>query len=270
MIFPGRRNRIVKRFSFACQGALLLTAALTGSAPAQVRQPTATVDAFLHVRSLNDGESLLPQAPSESKVQQEKQVEAQEQSQRTLGIVPGFSTTDRMDARPLTPGGKFRLFAKKAFDPVTVAVAAAQAGLSQADNQFAGYGQGAEGYRKRFGAAFADKVSAGFFRNFAYATIFNQDPRYFRRGHGGFGRRFVYSLLQEVVCHTDRGGRTFNSSTMLGAISSGALSNAYYPADDRGFKLLMSRTGLVIAYRGAGNLLNEFWPDIQRKIFKNK
>ena len=36
MIFPGRRNRIVKRFSFACQGALLLTAALTCSAPAQV------------------------------------------------------------------------------------------------------------------------------------------------------------------------------------------------------------------------------------------
>ena len=100
----------------------------------------------MHVRSLNDGESLLPQAPpSESKVQQEKRAEAQEQSQRTLGIVPRFSTTDRMDARPLTPGGKFRLFAKTAFDPVTVVVAAAQAGLSQADNQFAGYGQGAEG-----------------------------------------------------------------------------------------------------------------------------
>jgi hypothetical protein len=32
----------------------------------------------------------------------------------------------------------------------------------------------------------------------------------------------------------------------------------------------MSRSGLVIAYRGAGNLRNEFWPDIERKIFKNK
>ena len=193
-----------------------------------------------------------------------------EQSQRTLGIVPRFSTTDRMDAPPLTTGGKFRLFAKSAFDPVTVVIAAGQAGLSQADNQFSGYGQGAEGYGKRFGAAFADQVSAGFFRNFAYAAMFKQDPRYFRRGRGGFGPRFVYSLLQEVVCHSDRGGRTFNSSTMLGAVSSGALSNAYYPGNDRGFKLLMSRSGLVLAYRGAGNLLNEFWPDIDRKLFIHK
>jgi hypothetical protein len=123
MIFPGLRNRILKRCSFAGQGALLLTVALTCSAPAQVRQSSASVDAFLLVRSLNDGESPLPQAPSESKVPREKQAEAEEQSQRTLGIVPRFSTTDRMYASPLTPGGKFRLFAKTAFDPVTIVLA---------------------------------------------------------------------------------------------------------------------------------------------------
>jgi hypothetical protein len=225
----------------------------------------------------NEEIAFLPQAPSASKGQQdaakteqEKKVEGKEQSQRTLGIVPRFGTTDRMDAPPLRSGEKFHLFAKTAFDPVTVVIAAAQAGLSQADNQFKGYGQGAAGYGKRFGAAFADQVSAGFFSNYMYPTLFKQDPRYFRKGHGGFPRRFVYSLTQEVICHTDSGGRAFNASNILGAVSSGALSNAYYPSEDRGFKLTMSRSGLAVAYASAGNLLNEFWPDISRKLHKSK
>jgi hypothetical protein len=196
-----------------------------------------------------------------------RQQEKKEQSERVLGIIPHFGTTDRQDAPPLTPGGKFRLFARTAFDPVTVGIAAVQAGVSQADNQFADYGQGAAGYGKRFGAAFADEVSANFFSNFLYPTTFKHDPRYFRLGAGGFKRRLFYSFKQELVCHTDQGGRSFNYSNVLGALSGGALSNIYYPASDRGFKLTMSRTGLALAYGTAGGLLNEFWPDISRKLF---
>ncbi len=193
--------------------------------------------------------------------------EKKEQSERMLGIIPHFGTTDRQDAPPLTPAGKFELFARTAFDPVTIGIAAAQAGVSQADNQFADYGPGAAGYGKRFGAAFADEVSSNFFSNFLYPTILKHDPRYFRLGTGGFKRRLFYSIKQELVCHTDAGGRSFNYSTVVGAFSSGALSNVYYPASDRGFNLTMSRSGLALAYGTAGGLLNEFWPDISRKLF---
>ena len=222
----------------------------------------------------------LPQAPSQSKADQEKadrtkadqktDAEKKEEKYRVLGIVPRFGTTDRQDAPPLTPGRKFRLFARSAFDPVTVVIAAAQAGVTQADNSFPGYGQGAEGYGKRLGAAFADQVSSGFFSNFLYPTMFKDDPRYFRLGHGSFTHRFGYSLVQEVVCHTDSGGRAFNVSNVLGAFSSGGLSNAYYPSGDRGFALTMSRSAVAIAYGAGGNLLNEFWPDLQRRLFHKR
>ncbi len=265
---------IVKCLRIVRPGAWLLLALLPCAARAQEDSlPTSDNAGQVALEAY----SFLPQAPSASKAQQdasktqqEKRVEEKEQSQRTLGIVPRFGTTDRMDAPPLRPGEKFHLFAKTAFDPVTVVIAAAQAGLSQADNQFKDYGQGAGGYGKRFGAAFADQVSAGFFSNFMYSTMFKQDPRYFRKGHGGFPRRFVYSLMREVICHTDSGGRAFNASTILGAFSSGALSNAYYPSEDRGFSLTMSRSGLAVAYASAGNLFNEFWPDISRKLHKSK
>ncbi len=175
-----------------------------------------------------------------------------------------------MDAPPLTPGGKFHLFAKSAFDPVTVGIAAAQAGVSQADNQFEGYGQGAVGYGKRFGAAFADQVSSGFFSNFFYPTLFKHDPRYFRLGQGKFGHRLWYSLRQEVICHTDSGGRAFNYSNVLGAFTSGGLSNLYYPSADRGFSLTMSRSALALAYGEVGGLFDEFWPDIHQKLFHRR
>jgi hypothetical protein len=256
------------------QSALLMIALLPSAVPAQEYSLPTNDNAGQLARETF---AFLPQAPSASKaqqdaskIQQEKKIEEKEQSQRTLGIVPRFGTTDRMDAAPLSSGDKFHLFAKTAFDPVTVVIAAAQAGLSQADNQFKPYGQGAEGYGKRFGAAFADQVSSGFFSNFMYPTLLKQDPRYFRKGQGGFSRRFVYSLKQEVICHTDSGGRAFNASNVLGAFSSGALSNVYYPSEDRGFTLTMSRSGLAVAYATAGNLFSEFWPDISRKLHKSK
>jgi len=265
---------MVKYMCIARQSALLMIAPL----PYAVRAQEYPLRTTVHAGQLaGEAFAFLPQAPSASKAQQDasktqqgETIEEKEQSQRTLGIVPRFGTTDRMDAPPLSSGEKFRLFAKTAFDPVTGVLAAAQAGLSQADNQFQSYGQSAEGYGKRFGAAFADQVSSGFFSNFMYPTLFKQDPRYFRKGQGSFSRRFVYSLKQEVICHTDSGGRAFNASNVLGAFSSGALSNAYYPSDDRGFKLTMSRSGLAVVYATAGNLFNEFWPDISRKLHKSK
>ena len=168
---------MVKRLWIACRRALLLITLLPCAARAQGY--LSQTDSGVRDAKTNVGIAFLPQAPSasrgqqeaQSKTQQEKKVEEKEQSQRTLGVVPRFGTTDRMDAPPLSSGAKFHLFAKTAFDPVTVVIAAAQAGVSQADNQFKGYGQGAGGYGKRFGAAFADQVSSGILQQLHVSDI---------------------------------------------------------------------------------------------------
>jgi len=92
---------------------------------------------------------------------------------------------------------------------------AAQAGVTQAENEFPAYGQGMQGYGKRFGAALADGTSNGLFRIYVYPTLLKEDPRYFRLGEGSFGHRLVYGLEQSFVCHTDKGGRSFNFSNIL-------------------------------------------------------
>ena len=200
----------------------------------------------------------------------EKELQKQEQSQRMLGVVPMFGVTSRQSAAPLTAGEKFHLFAKSSFDPFVYVAGGFQAGLGQATDEFPGYGQGAEGYGKRYGATLADEVSSGFFSNFFYPVLLKEDPRYFRSGEGSIKHRIGYSLAQEFVCRTDKGGRSFNWSNVLGSFSTGALSNTYYPQSDRGFGLTMSRSGISLLYGSAGGLIDEFWPDIQRKFFHKK
>ena len=231
-----------------------------------------------------------PIASPSSKSEKEKAIERKEQSQRVLGVVPDFGVTSRQNASPLAPGEKFHLFAKYAFDPVTIAVVGLQAGVSQSQNEFSAYGQGAQGYGKRFGASLADNVSSAFWTGFAYPTLLKEDPRYFRLGEGSFERRFAYSMKQQVVCHNDKGGRSFNFSNVLGVFTSGSISNLYYPGrtlirtipatstspaipvyeDDRGAALTFSRAAIALGYATMGGLFDEFWPDIHNKIFKKK
>lgn len=208
-----------------------------------------------------------PGSQPQQKSQEEKEIERKEQSQRMLGVVPQFSVTNRQNAPPLTPGEKFHLFAKSAFDPATVATVGLQAGISQAEDEFPEYGQGAAGYGKRFGASLADEVSSGFWSNFFYSYLLKEDPRYFRLGEGTFKRRFFYSLAQEFDCRTDKGGRSFSFQNVLGAFTAGGISNIYYPSAERGFGLTMSRSAIALAYGSMGGIVDEFWPDISRRLF---
>jgi hypothetical protein len=211
-----------------------------------------------------------PNAPSASQGESEKEIQKKEQSQRILGVVPMFGVTSRQNAPPLTSGQKFHLFVKDAVDPFEFVAAGIEAGIGQASNEFPAYGQGAEGYGKRYGAALADGVSSEFFSNFFFPVLLKEDPRYFRLGEGSVKHRIGHSLAQVFVSRKDSGGRTFNFSNILGAVSAGGVSNAYYPPGDRGFGLTMSRAGIALIYGSAGGLIDEFWPDIQRKVFHKK
>ncbi len=214
--------------------------------------------------------AVLAQEPAKTPIpdhsELKKKIEKKDQSRRMLGVLPQFTVTDRKNAPPLASRGKFRLFYKSSFDPAEFGIIGLQAAVSQAENSFPAYGQGAAGYGKRYGAAFADQVSSGFFANFFYPVLFRHDPRYFRLGHGSVKHRLGYALAQQFVGHKDQGGRTFNWSNTLAALSSGGISNTYYPSVDRGLGLTLNRAGISLLYGCLGGLGSEFWPDIDRKL----
>lgn len=155
---------------------------------------------------------------------------------RILGLIPNYLTVEdsTTNVAPLTVKEKFRLFAKETFDPFMGASAAAGAALSQVDNDNPKYGQGSGPYAERFGAAVADITTQNFFQDAVFASLLHEDPRYFRRGpEFGVWYRVGYALSRVVVTRTDAGKDRFNYSGMLGMSMGIALSNAYYPEEQR-------------------------------------
>ena len=80
------------------------------------------------------------------------------EKQRVLGVFPNFYASYVWDAAPLSSGQKFRLAWRTLIDPVTIAIPAIIAAGEQSEDAFSGYGQGAQGYAKRFGASYTDTV----------------------------------------------------------------------------------------------------------------
>jgi hypothetical protein len=174
------------------------------------------------------------------------------------------------DQRPMRTGEKFELFALNTVNPFQFVATAAWAGISQAQDSHPAWGQGAEGYGKRYAASYADTTSASFFGTFLFPSMFHHDPRYFRKLHGTFGQRLGYAMSRTVVTRTDHGRRAPNVSLWMGSLASGAISNLYYPDVDRGAGLTFERAGFNIATTAGFNLAREFWPDVARMFHHKK
>jgi hypothetical protein len=161
---------------------------------------------------------------------------------------------------------KFMLFVGDVTDPVTFLGAAFNAGIGQAEDTDPSYGQGIEGYGKRFGANMADQASSEFFKDFAYPTIFFEDPRYYPLAFGTKRQRLVHGLLHVFIAHHEDGTPMINYSEWFGTASAVALSNTYHPDNKRGFGPAAVRVGFGVANDAGFDVLREFWPDIARKF----
>jgi len=139
-----------------------------------------------------------------------------EEKQRVLGFIPNFYVSYVPNAAPLNTRQKFELAWKSTVDPVTFGITGAIAGIQQANNQFSGYGQGAQGYAKRYGASYADIVTNTFIGGAILPSLFKQDPRYFYRGTGSKRSRVFYAIANSVICKGDNGHWQANYSAILG------------------------------------------------------
>jgi hypothetical protein len=192
-----------------------------------------------------------------------------QEKQRIMGVMATFNTTQNQNALPLSPRQKFQLFFKSVTDPWPFALTAVVAGISQANDSFDEYGQGMQGYAKRYGASYTDYFTGNLFGNAILPSILHEDPRYYQRGHGKIITRALWAAGSTGWCKRDDGTWGPNYSNVLGNLIGSSFSNFYYPADDRTVGGTIER-GLTVTVEGAvGAELIEFWPDIARH-YRNK
>jgi hypothetical protein len=196
--------------------------------------------------------------PSSTVELAEEQIKIEEK-QRVFGVIPNFYVTYIPDAAPLTPKQKFKLAWKSTVDPVTFGLTGALAGIQQAQNDFSGYGQGAAGYGRRFGAAYGNEVSGTFIGGAILPSLLKQDPRYFYKGTGSVRSRVLYAMANAVICKGDNGHWQPNYSGIIGSLAAGGISNAYYPAKNRDDAGLTFENALIgIGTTAAFNIIQEF------------
>jgi hypothetical protein len=194
---------------------------------------------------------------STEQIAQEQVIE--EEKQRVLGVIPNFYVTYAPNAAPLNSRQKFTLAWKSSIDPITVLASAFFAGVEQANNTFSGYGQGAQGYAKRFGANYADTFSGNMIGGAILPSLLKQDPRYFYKGTGTIRSRVLYAIATTVVCKGDNGRWQPNYSGIIGGLAAGGISNLYYPASNRDGATLTFENALTGIGGGmVQNLLQEF------------
>ena len=187
-----------------------------------------------------------------------------EETQRVLGVIPNFYVTYDPHAAPLSTRQKYQLAWKTSIDPVTWVMNGAVAGVEQADNTFSGYGQGAQGYAKRFGANYTTSFVDTMLGGAVLPSLFKQDPRYFVKGTGSVNSRLWYAIANSVICKGDNGHWQANYSAILGGLAAGGIANLYYPASDKAnLSVTFEGAGLGILSGAVQNIAQEF---IVRKL----
>ena len=187
----------------------------------------------------------------------EQQIKYQLQ-QRVLGFIPNFYASYVPDAAPLVPRQKFQLAWKSVTDPITIVGAGFLAGIYQAGDVYPGYGQGAEGYAKRFGATYGDVFIGTFIDSALLPSLLKQDPRYFYRGTGSTKSRLLYALGNAVICKGDNKKYQPNYSAIIGSFITTSISYTYYPPSDRNASLFMQASLIRIAEGSVAGLFQEF------------
>ena len=190
------------------------------------------------------------------------------ESKHVLWIIPNYRTSPSLaDFKPLSAAGKFKVASEDAFDPGTFALAGAFAGEAQLNNSNKSFGQGASGFARYYGAAYADFAIGDFMTEGVFPTLLHQDPRYFRKGTGSGWSRLGYAMGQIFITHGDSGHKQFNYSEIVGNSIAVAISTAYYK-DNRTAGDSVSALGVQLGVDMAANVLKEFWPELERRLHR--
>jgi len=189
---------------------------------------------------------------------------------RLFWILPNFLTIESADqVPPLTAREKFETQARGLMDPSEFALMAVVAGLGQASNSIPQYGQGFEGYAKRYVTAYADNAVENMMASAVLPSLLHQDPRYYQLGEGGFARRTWHAFSRLFVTRSDSGKDEFNYSEVFGAGMAATISDyGYHPSGNQSAGNVANVWGTQMGLDYMTYMLKEFWPDLRRRFEK--
>ena len=193
------------------------------------------------------------------------------QTKRILGIIPNFRAVSANTKLPAqSTKEKFIGATEDSFDYSAFIFVGILAGVSQVQDSYPEFHQGAAGYGRYYWHTFADQVDENYWVEAILPSALHQDSRYYTLGHGGLFKRTGYSFSRIFITRTDAGNATVNVSEIVGAGAAAGISDLYYPSQERDWTKTGQRWLTSVSLDGGTFIFKEFWPDINSAIFHQK
>lgn len=190
------------------------------------------------------------------------------QTKRILGILPNFEAVSANTyLPPLSLKQKFRLSTESTFDYSSFISVGIQAAVEEATKTYPEFHHGAAAYVRYYWHTYTDSAVENYLVGAILPAVTHEDPRYYTLYRGGFLRRAGYAISRLCITKTDLGDRTFNFSEAIGSGMAAELSSRYYPRLERSGSEILERWLSQLVNDGVGNIVEEFWPDINHKFF---
>jgi len=253
---------------FALVASSAVCVAQAGSAYAGVPPPPDAPEAVQSSQSPPPGQAQLP-SQDRNPPQPPPTLEGK-QTKRILGIIPNFRSVS-VDEKlpPISKHDKFKLMLEDNFDYSSFLYVAVLSGISQAENSYPEFHSGAPAYARYYWHSYADTFDGNLMTEFLLPVSTREDPRYYTLGRGGFFKRSFYSVSRLAITRSDHGRATPNLSEIVGNGAAAGVSSVYYPGPERTWTKTGQRWITQIGLDGFSNLIKEFWPDINSKLFHN-
>jgi hypothetical protein len=192
------------------------------------------------------------------------------QTKRILYIIPNFrSVSASAYLPPQTFKEKLWLATQESFDYSSLIYEGIIASIAYGNDSEPTFGRGFGAYANYYVHNFADGTIENYFVEAFVPTITKEDPRYYTLGHGNAFKRTGYAISRVFITRTDAGNSSPNLSEFIGAGAAAAISQTYYPPGNTWVKTYQ-RWISQLGQDAISNIFKEFWPDINRTVFRGK
>lgn len=166
--------------------------------------------------------------------------------------------------QPLTGKERWNHYWRAAYwNPGVFFRAAGPAAGAQMNNDPPEWGQGMEGYSKRFANRFGRFALQQSYES-AGAALLQHEVRYIPSSRTGFLPRAAHALTANIITY-DRNGRRVPHVTRVGSMFAAEFTgNLWMPAGYRDTSTAMRGVGMELGVRSAFNLIKEFAPELKR------
>lgn len=251
---------------------VVMLASFSASGLCVGQSPEAAIPAPVEAASLPDApQSSQTQLPAQDRnpPPQTQSLEGK-QTKRILGIIPNFRSVS-VDEKlpPISKHDKFKLMLEDNFDYSNFLYVGILSGIAETENSYPEFHTGGPAYARYYWHSFADTFDGNLMTEFLVPVATHEDPRYYTLGRGGFVKRTVYSFSRLVITRSDKGSATPNFSEVVGNGAAAGVSCFYYPSQERTWTKTGQRWVTQVGLDGFANLLKEFWPDINSRLFHN-